>query len=90
MGRIVRPIVGYVRTSIPVAFYAYLAERKEPTRIMEHCCPDGGSDLFVAVSGKDGRTPVLLVAWGMEEDRARRSEWLTRWGVNVAAYLNAR
>ena len=90
VGRIRRALVGYVQRSASMAFYAYVVEKKEPTTILEHCCPDGGSDLFLAVAGRQGEPVILLVAWGLEEDRARRRALLTRWGASVAAYLDAR
>jgi hypothetical protein len=88
-GAILGPIAGHQRLATSMTFIAYRTAKKEPTRIIRWCCPDGGSDLFLATSRKDGTNPVLLVSRGPEESESQRRRMLTEWARKVEEYLDA-
>ena len=52
--------------------------------------PDGGTELYLAVSSRKGdKEPVLLVAWGVEHNERRRREMLNTWAKRGEAYLDS-
>lgn len=89
-GTILGPIVGHERVATSMTFVAYRIAKNEPTEIVMHCCPDGGTDLFLAAARKDRTNPVLLVSWGVAESEPQRRAMLTEWARNVEDYLDAR
>jgi len=84
---IVAPIAGWERRDASATAFAYRVAKKEPASIVEHCCPDGGLDLFLAVAKPDGKSPILLVSWGLQEARSEREAMLREWAKSVEASL---